>query len=459
MWLLNFVQSIFVAMRTKIFVLIFILSVIFSCNKKENLVYSPVAQNFEQVHVQAVVNQFIQHASKKNIGKSEAFFIPADSFNYYLQIVSNALITDLDTPLINIEQARINIEILPTQNGNYTYSYLISKVYEIRDSLTSGLPANFRIYNIEPLTNDNNGNYSLGFTIGQMNPLNTVLGKAINPYTGLNYFASTDQYRFGYGNETKMLTGEVKGGRPDYGQTDPCTGNGLVYEGFGKYMWYGGSNSNSLPTYPNQKYAGAAKMLETYGQNNIFATYGWPSAAPSGYKYIYDLNNIEPILVDYHKTFTQSNSWYNPNLLTNRTNQLLPSLVATKFCTGAEILSGLSLPGGSVWQPVWLTSSQLNFYLNAIPPIYNYIKTNNPTTNGKVLYRFDVVPIYFGLNEVHCGNQNCNPLMNFSSDQWFTPFDPVYFPDACMYVQYKHKYRFIFATRTLVPDPNSFLGL
>jgi hypothetical protein len=116
------------------------------------------------------------------------------------------------------------------------------------------------------------------------------------------------------------------------------------------------------------------------------------------------------------------------------------------------------LPEASVWQPVWLTSTQLNYYLNQIPGIYNYIKTNRPITNGKVLYRFDVVPIYDGQYEVNC-SPSCMAELYFYQNQWFSSVDHNYFPDACIKLKYKHKYRFIFATRTLVPDPNAFIKL
>ncbi|OYU94817.1 MAG: hypothetical protein CFE21_14100 [Bacteroidetes bacterium B1(2017)] len=437
-----------------LFILASILLLVVSCRKQTpefNQVSS--SPNLEKVMAGIVQKHISQTKQGNSLTKSAADLVSLDSLEFYFNCLANASMANNDTLLVDFEDSLFSIPFLAPVSNAYSFAYLSSKVNLLKFSLQLSIPSNCRIYLVQSNWKPNLPGMELRVTIGK---------QRISLFKGtlgtLNSFASTDTYRMGYGNEFQTATGEVEGGRmavPPLGQA----GNGIVNEMFGKYVWYGGSINSALPT-GTQKPAGAAKVMETYGNNNIFATYGWPSSAPTGYKYVFVISSATDIKdLDYKRTFTKGNPWYNPNQLTNRFTQVYPSLIFSKFCDGSEYLTNLSVPANpsyGVYSVVNLNSTQLNYYLNQIPSIYSQAKNTVPS--NKVFVRLDIVPIY-NYWETNCSGV-CKSTLEFShTEQLFTPFDGAYFPDTCTKLKYKYTYRFVFATRVLVPDPNAFSGL
>jgi len=410
-----------------------------ACKKQEKSVKMSEVANEDQVAF-AIVKKFIQISKQPLESRNKTSeLIPADSVLYYANVLSSAFITDCDSLLLDFVDSSYQLNLLPSSNNPMAFSSLCSQVISLKNSLQVWLNPSERMYSIKIDQYANQGTQIIRIMKGRMS-YGLALGKAINPSTGMNFFAPGTNYRMGYGNERNYTP--IGGGIPyviggrDPIENTPTMGNGLVLEAWGKYVWYGGASTNSLPS-GSVGPAGAAKMLETYGNNNIFNTIGWPAAAPAGYKYVYtEISNNN--WFDYRTTFTKDNPWYNSSQLTDRTNQL-----------------ATANPTYSVWQPIQLTPNQLNYYLNKIPSIYYKARALDLNPN-RFFYRLDIIPIY-NPNEINCSNI-CYPEMLFSNTmQHFTPFDLTYFPDACVKLKYKYIYKFRFAKRSLVLDPNAYV--
>lgn len=430
-----------------------------ACKKQERSMKNSEQANDNNA-AYSIVKKFIQMSKQPLESRNKTSdWVPSDSVLYYANVLSSAFITDCDSMLLDFVDSSYQLNLLPSSNNPMAFSSLCSQIISLKSSLQAWLDPNERMYSIKIDPSANQGTQIIRIMKGRMS-FGLALGKAINPSTGMNYFAPGTNYRMGYGNERNYTP--IGGGLPyviggrDPIENTPTMGNGLVLEAYGKYVWYGGASTNSLPT-GSVGPAGAAKLLETYGNNNIFNTIGWPAAAPQGYKYVYtEISNDN--WFDYRTTFTKDNPWYNSTQLTDRTNQLFPSVIMSKFCSGSESITNLTAtanPTYSVWQPIQLTPNQLNYYLNKIPSIYNKARALELNPN-KIFYRLDIIPIY-NPNEVNCSNI-CYPEMLFSNTmQHFTPFDLTYFPDACVKLKYKYIYKFRFAKRVLVPDPNAYV--
>jgi hypothetical protein len=430
-----------------------------ACKKQERSMKNSEQANDNNA-AYTIVKKFIQMSKQPLESRNKTSeWVPADSVLYYANVLSSAFITDCDSMLLDFVDSSYQLNLLPSSTNVMAFSSLCSQIISLKSSLQGWLDPNERMYSIKIDPSANQGTQIIRIMKGRMS-FGLALGKAINPSTGMNYFAPGTNYRMGYGNERNFTP--IGGGLPyviggrDPIENTPTMGNGLVLEAWGKYVWYGGASTNNLPT-GSVGPAGAAKMLETYGNNNIFNTIGWPAAAPQGYKYVYtEISNDN--LFDYKTTFIKDNPWYNSNQLTDRSTQLFPSVIMSKFCSGSESITNLTAtanPTYSVWQPIQLTSNQLNYYLNKIPSIYYKARALDVNPN-RVFYRLDIIPIY-NPNEINCSNI-CYPEMLFSNTmQHFTPFDLTYFPDACVKLKYKYLYKFRFAKRTIVPDPNAYV--
>lgn len=258
-----------------------------------------------------------------------------------------------------------------------------------------------------------------------------------------NYFFTAGQnYRIGFGTESTL---SVSGG------TVQRTGGAGYSVNSPESYWttYWGGLCGQTVNGTN----GAAKILQQYGQYNISNTVGWPSAPPSGYKYV----NIDVLTTKFepNNTTITTNPFYSPTIM---------------FGTNMALKRELHLPtqvfGFNAYQQAFLnstknystykntapclTSAMSNYYLgNITGSLFSRANVEANPTNSRVFLTFllsmDVPENYVGQLAASC---------SYFWDPAYVPSSTFYPPEpnnsTCIKIGSYYVYRYTFGKRVLM---------